>query len=402
LVKSILEPIVRMQAESFAQSVSGNQSNQELEKCGYAVYNLPEGLRNREVLTICEEMIHHDGTGQRNFTPEISEQQMTAETGKKNSSQHSLHRYTSKEKQREYKLRWQAKQNPEKLKEKNREYCRKYKQKQKELESLLTQSATTPGHISNDSFSDDVFIMDIKENGSNRPKPLNSTVIGSSLRERMRASCRKWREKNQQRCREYFRNYRQKRKELALSMQESKKEMGEEEKERQRQTRSQWREKNREKCRQYVRNYRLKTKSAHQSPDLSKELKEKNKEWQKNWKERNKERCREYVRNYRRKRQLGQITMDVTPDITIEEGTAGSGLCLSNLDFKEERPLNSNCDYQQGRIAERCHANQADNMGFHFEAVVAKSRMAGPTNMDLNFSLDSEHIFDGGIKEEPS
>ena len=175
-----------------------------------------------------------------------------------------------------------------------------------------------------------MFIMDIKENGSNRPKPLNSTVIGSSLRERMRASCRKWREKNQQRCREYFRNYRQKRKELALSMQESKKEMGEEEKERQRQTRSQWREKNREKCRQYVRNYRLKTKSAHQSPDLSKELKEKNKEWQKNWKERNKERCREYVRNYRRKRQLGQITMDVTPDITIE----GKAILVTNHAIK--------------------------------------------------------------------
>ena len=166
--------------------------------------------------------------------------------------------------------------------------------------------------------SEELFVMDVRENGNNRPKPLNPTVIGSSLRERMRASCRKWREKNKQRCHEYFRNYRQKRKELAMSMQESKKELGEEEKEKQRQTRSQWREKNREKCRQYVRNYRLKTKSAHQSPDLSKELKEKNKEWQKNWKERNKERCREYVRNYRRKRQLGQITMDVTPDITIE------------------------------------------------------------------------------------
>merc|ERR1712071_85790 len=286
-------------------------------------------------------------------------------------------------------LMWQAKQNPEKLKEKNREYCRKYKQKQKELESLLTQSATTPGHISNDSFSDDVFIMDIKENGSNRPKPLNSTVIGSSLRERMRASCRKWREKNQQRCREYFRNYRQKRKELAMSLQESKKEMGEEEKERQRQTRSQWREKNREKCRQYVRNYRMKSKNIHQSPDLSKELKDKNKEWQKNWKEKNQERCREYVRNYRRKRQLGQITMDVTPDITIEEGAAGSGLCLANLDFKEEPAQSSNCDYQQGRIGE----------SYHFESVVSKSRIGGSAaaNMDLNFSsLDSEHIFDGG------
>jgi len=235
--------------------------------------------------------------------------------------------------------------------------------------------------------------MDIKENGSNRPNTqshvANSPVSGSSLRERMRASCRKWREKNQQRCREYFRNYRQKRKELAMSLQESKKEMGEEEKERQRQTRSQWREKNREKCRQYVRNYRMKSKNIHQSPDLSKELKDKNKEWQKNWKERNKERCREYVRNYRRKRQLGQITMDVTPDITIEEGAAGSGLCLANLDFKEEPAQSSNCDYQQGRIGE----------SYHFESVVSKSRIGGSAaaNMDLNFSsLDSEHIFDGG------
>lgn len=391
-----------MQAESFAPSVSGTPNSQELGKCSYTVYNLPESLRNREVLTMCEEIIHHEGANQRNFAPDITGHQMIAGPGKKNPGQHSVQRYTSKEKQREYKLRWQAKQNPEKLKEKNREYCRKYKQKQKELENLLAQSASTSNHINNETFSDDVFIMDIKENGTNRPKPLNPTVIGSSLRERMRASCRKWREKNQQRCREYFRNYRQKRKELALSMQETKKEIGEEEKERQRQTRSQWREKNREKCRQYVRNYRLKTKSIHQSPDLSKELKEKNKEWQKNWKERNKERCREYVRNYRRKRQLGQITMDVTPDITIEEGAAGSGLCLSNLDFKEERAQDSSCEYQHGRIAERCHANQTDNLSFHFETVVTKSRMAGSANMDLNFSLDPEHIFDAGIKEEPS
>merc|ERR1711911_176423 len=79
----------------------------------------------------------------------------------------------------------------------------------------------------NDSFSNELFVMDVKENGNNRPKPLNPTVIGSSLRERMRASCRKWREKNKQRCHEYFRNYRQKRKELAMWMQESKKELGE-------------------------------------------------------------------------------------------------------------------------------------------------------------------------------
>ena len=153
LIISIQESVKRMQAENFATPVSGNPSNQELGKCGYVVYNLPESLRNREVLTMCEEMIHHEGAGQRNFAPDVSGHQMITGTGKKNPGQHSLHRYTSKEKQREYKLRWQAKQNPEKLKEKNREYCRKYKQKQKELESLLSQSANTSNHINNDSFS---------------------------------------------------------------------------------------------------------------------------------------------------------------------------------------------------------------------------------------------------------
>ena len=36
--------------------------------------------------------------------------------------------------------------------------------------------------------------------------------VAASLREKMRASCRKWREKNRQRCSEYFRQYREKRK----------------------------------------------------------------------------------------------------------------------------------------------------------------------------------------------
>ena len=143
-----------MQAESFAPSVSGTPNSQELGKCSYTVYNLPESLRNREVLTMCEEIIHHEGANQRNFAPDISGHQMIAGPGKKNPGQHSVQRYTSKEKQREYKLRWQAKQNPEKLKEKNREYCRKYKQKQKELENLLTQSASTSNHINNETFSD--------------------------------------------------------------------------------------------------------------------------------------------------------------------------------------------------------------------------------------------------------
>ena len=47
-------------------------------------------------------------------------------------------------------------------------------------------------------------------------------------------------------------------------------------------------------------------------------------------------------------------------------------------------------------MVDRCHPGQANNMNFQFETVVAKPRMAGAANMDLNFSLDPEHIFDGG------